>query len=129
MPVTVGLKRRQEEERGMGNTPTISSSQVLMVSPEPVSRTTSPNRLNGVDLPGSWAHIETSRKAVEQERPVGPPKEGGTPVQERIKARVCERVTGVGPTHSSAEAVEVGESRRGGGAKGWARQGTRGKDR
>lgn len=113
----------------MGNTPTISSLQVLMVSPEPVSSTTSPHRLIGVDLPGSWAHIETSGKVVEQERPVGPPKEGDAPVQERIKAPVCERVTGVGPIHSSAEAVEVGESRRGGGAKGWARQGARGKER
>jgi hypothetical protein len=48
-----------------------------MVSPEPAGRTMASNSLIAVDLPGSKAHIETSRKHTEQERAVANHEEVG----------------------------------------------------
>ena len=112
----------------MGYTPTLLTLQVPMVSPEPAGCMTSPKSLIGVDLPGSKAHIETLGKDVEQERPMANHREVGGEMRERIEARARQSAMGVGPIHSSDEAVEVGE-RRHGGAKGLARQGARGTDR
>lgn len=84
--------------------------------------------LSSVDLPGSKARIETSRKYVEQERPMANHWEVGGELREKIEAQVRQSVMGVGPIHSSVEAVEAGV-RRHGGAKGLARQGARGSDR
>ena len=97
-----------------------------MVSPEPAGRTMVSNCLSIIDLAGSWACIETSRKGVEQERPVANPMERGACAREKIEARARECGTGVGLAHSSDEAAEVALRRRRGGAKGRARQGTRG---
>lgn len=75
------------------------------------------------DLPGAWAHIETSREHTEQERPSTLPREGDEPKRGKTEARTCKWVLGVGLPHSSDEAVE-GVRPRVGGAKGGAGQGT-----
>lgn len=80
-------------------------------------------------LPGSWAHIETSRKDAEQERPNGNHKEVGGTSRERIGGKVCKSSLGVGSAHSSAEAWKAVLSCRHGGAKGLTVQGTRGSER
>ena len=97
-----------------------------MVSPEPAGRTMVSNRLSIIDLAGSRARIETSRKDVEQDRPVANPRERGANAREKIEVRGCECGTGVGLAHSSDEAAEVAIRQRRGGAKGRARQGARG---
>jgi hypothetical protein len=71
-----------------------------MVSPEPAGRTMVSNSLSIIDLAGSWACIETSRKGVEQERPVANPRERGACAREIIEARARECGTGVGLAHS-----------------------------
>ncbi len=80
------------------------------------------------DLPGTWAHIETSGKGVEQERPGRPHWEVGGMSREKIEGAYRQCRPGVGLLHSSEEAAQ-GRASRGGGAKGAAEQGTRGRER
>ena len=76
-------------------------------------------------LPGAWAHIETSRRVTEQERPKGN-RSGicpGDETQGMTEAPRCERLLGVGFSHSSEEAAKTNS--RAVGAKGRTEQGTR----
>jgi hypothetical protein len=123
-----GAKRRQEEERGMR----VSPENVNFEDADGFARTRRHHRgvkcLSPEDLPGTWAHIETSRKGAEQERPGRPQKELGGMLREKIEGACCECRPGVGPLYSSEEAAE-GRAGRRGGAKGAAEQGTRGRER
>ena len=123
-----GVKRRQEEERGMMITPKNSTLKVPMVSPEPTGSIIQSNSLNWMDLPGSRVHIETSGKHAEQERPNCNQMEVGGMLQGRTEAAYCECQLGVGSAHSSDEAWK-GSNNRHGGAKGLTEQGTRGRER
>ena len=81
-------------------------------------------------LPGSFAHIEFPGTTTEQERPRSNRRlvAAGAAMQGKTEALPCEWFLGVGPFHSSDEARE-GDSRRVGGAKGKAEQGTRWRER
>lgn len=76
-------------------------------------------------LPGARAHIETSRRVTEQERPKSNRRKAGPgdETQGETEASRCERLLGVGFSHSSEEAVKT--SGRAVGAKGRTEQGTR----
>ena len=124
----VGVKRRQEEERGMMKTPKISTLKVPMVSPESAGRTVWSNSLSQPGLPGSWDRIETSRKLVEQERPNGNRKEPGSLGRETIEGRYRQSPLGVGSARSSDETWKAPWGRHSG-AKGLTGQGTRGSER
>ena len=77
-------------------------------------------------FPGAKAHIETPGIFTEQERPTGNRSLVAADVGEQGKTEAlrCQRSVGVGLFHSSDEAGEAGVSRRAGGAKGRAGQGT-----
>jgi len=122
------VKRRQEEERGMMKTPKISTSKVLMVSPESASSIVRSNSLSRTSLPGSWVHIETSGKHAEQERPNWNRREPGGVRRGTTEAARCQSRLGVGLAHSSVEAWKVSNNRHSG-AKGLTGQGTRGGER
>ena len=69
--VMAGAKRRQEEERGVRLNPEINNVEgadgfIRVRRRYPVQKM--PKHGN---LPGAWAHIETSGKLTEQERPTG----------------------------------------------------------
>ena len=124
----MGSKRRQEEDRGMR----VSPDNFIVAGADGFARTRRPH--DGVKQPyrrrpagvkGSHRDFKETHGTGESR---GEPRGGGRRVRERIEARVRQSATAVGPTHSSDEAVEVG-ARRHGGAKGLARQGTRGSDR
>lgn len=80
-------------------------------------------------LPGAWAHIETSRRVREQERPKSNrwKTEPGDETQGETEASRCKRPLGVGFSHSSEE--EAKAESRAVGAKGRTEQGTRGRER
>ncbi len=75
-------------------------------------------------LPGAWAHIETSRRDTEQERPKCNRRKRypGTETQGQTEASRCEWHMGVGFSHSSEE--EAKAKSRAVGAKGRTGQGT-----
>jgi hypothetical protein len=75
-------------------------------------------------LPGAWAHVETSGKGTEQERPGRNLLRKGGARQGRTEAKHYQSLSGVGPAHSSVEACGVRVSVRMRGAKGQAGQGT-----
>ena len=81
-------------------------------------------------LPGQFAHIESLGTTTEQESPSNNRRlvTAGAAMQGRTEAVLCQWFLGVGPSHSSDEARE-GVSRRVGGAKGKAEQGTRRRER
>jgi hypothetical protein len=81
-------------------------------------------------LPGTFAHIESSGTATEQERPRVNRRmvTAGVARRGRTGAMLCQGALGVGLSHSSGEACE-GVLRRVGGAKGRAEQGTRRRER
>ena len=69
--VMAGAKRKQEEERGVRVNPeiyTVEGADVFTRDSRQYPVQKMPTHEN---LPGSWAHIETSRKLTEQERPNG----------------------------------------------------------
>lgn len=118
------MKRRQEEERGMRVNPEMicvegaeDFTQVCRQYPTLLE----PRRGS---LPGAWAHIETSRRVTEQERPNCNRREcyPGTETQGKTEASRCERQLGVGFSHSSEE--EAKAKSRAVGAKGRTEQGT-----
>lgn len=123
-----GLKRRQEEDRGMR----INPENFNIEGAEGYARTRRQHRrvkgLSPEGLPGTWAHIETSGKHAEQERPDGYPKDRGGVNRERIGGTHREGPWGVGSVHSSDEASEGCRGRRSG-AKGLTEQGTRSGER
>jgi hypothetical protein len=80
-------------------------------------------------LPGAWAHVETSGKGAEQERPVRNLLRKGGARQGRTEAKRYQCLSGVGLAHSSDEACGVRVSVRMRGAKGQAGQGTRRRER
>ena len=84
------------------------------------------NCLCRLGLPGTFAHIESPGTTTEQERPISNRRlvASGSAMQGITEAVPCQWLLGVGPSHSSYEALE-GVSRRVGGAKGKAEQGTR----
>jgi len=124
-----GLKRRQEEERGMRANP----DNIIVEGADGSARTRRQyccgTSLITAGLPGSWAQIETSRKDAEQERPKGNHKEVGGVSREKMEGEVCKSQLGVGSAHSSDEAWKVALGGRHGGAKGLTGQGTRGSER
>ena len=79
---------------------------------------------------GGVAHIESPRTTMEQERPRSNRclVTAGAVMQGESQAVSCQWFLGVGPSHSSDEALE-GLSGRRGGAKGKAEQGTRRRER
>ena len=81
-------------------------------------------------LPGTLAHIESPGTTTEQERPRSNRRlvAAGAAMQGTTEAVPCQWLLGVGLSHSSDEAGE-GVSRRVGGAKGKAEQGTRWRER
>jgi len=123
-----GVKRRQEEERGM----MLNPDKFIVEGAEGFARTSKQHgyakclSVNG--LPGSWDRIETSGKHAEQERPSCNQMEVGGMLQGRTEAAYCECQLGVGSAHSSEEAWKVSNNRHGG-AKGLTGQGTRGGER
>jgi len=84
--------------------------------------------LDRADLPGSWAPIETPRLGTEQERPGRNPRKRGGRARGKTEALGGQSRSGVGPIHSSDEAGEALHVRAGG-AKGWAEQGSRRRER
>jgi len=84
--------------------------------------------LSRADLPGALAHIETPGLGTEQERPGRNPRKRGGRAQGKTGALGGQCRPGVGPAHSSDEAGEV-RFARAGGAKGWAEQGSRRRER
>ncbi len=109
-------------------TPKISTLKVPMVSPEPAGSIVRSNSRNGMSLPGSWVHIETSGKHAEQERPNGNRKEAGGVLRGKTEVACCKSLLGVGSAYSSDEAWKVSHNRHSG-AKGLTGQGTRGRER
>lgn len=124
-----GLKRRQEEERGMR----VNPDNIVVEGADGSARTRRPHccdiSLITAGLPGSWAHIETSGKQAEQERPNGNHRDAGGSSRERIGGKNCKGSLGVGSAHSSDEAWKAAASGRHGGAKGLTGPGTRGSER
>ena len=126
-----GTKRKQEGVRGVRVNPEIYivedadgfswASMQHSVQKMPMYR----------NLPGSLAHIETSGKLMEQERPIGNRLTVKADVgkQGKTGANRCQRPVGVGLSHSSEEACEGARSGRASGAKGRAEQGTRRSER
>jgi len=80
-------------------------------------------------LPGALAHVETSRKGTEQERPDRNLLRKGGERRGRTAAYHYQSQSGVGLAHSSDEACGVRVSVRMCGAKGQAGQGSRRRDR
>ena len=126
----IGSKRRQEGVRGVRVIPETYSNEGADTN----AWSRRQHRLQKMPmrsgLPGTFAHVEALGTAMEQERPrdnrrmvtAGAAKRGGT------EAMLCQWLLGVGLSHSSIEACEGG-SRRVGGAKGRAEQGTRRRER
>ena len=119
-----GMKRRQEEERGMRINPEIIDVEgaedcAQVCRQHPTSR--EPRRWS---LPGARAHIEESRKLTEQERSKGKPGRvvRGFGAQGKTEALQSEWHLEVGFSHSSEEAAKT--SGRAVGAKGRTEQGT-----
>jgi len=120
-----GMKRRQEEDRGMRVNPEMfdieDADDFTQVRRQyPASR--EPRRGS---LPGAWAHIEKSRKFTEQERSKSKPGRGfvrGFGAQGKTEALRSEWHLEVGFSHSSEE--EAKTIRRAVGAKGRTEQGT-----
>lgn len=123
-----GVKRRQEEERGM----MLNPDKFIVEGAEGFARISRQHvyakclSVNG--LPGSWDRIETSRKHAEQERPNWNRTVSGGTLQGTTEAAYCQCQLGVGSAHSSDEAWKVSNNRHGG-AKGLTEQGTRGGER
>jgi len=98
------------------------------------SRNRRPHRLSKMPrqsgLPGPFAHIEFAGTTTEQERPRGNRRlvPADAAMQGITGAVLCQWFLGVGLSRSSDEARE-GVSRRVGGAKGKAEQGTRRRER
>jgi len=80
-------------------------------------------------LPGAWAHVETSGKVAEQERPDRNLLRKGGERQGRTEAKRYQCLSGVGLAHSSDEACGTRVSVRMCGAKGQAGQGSRRSER
>jgi len=118
------MKRRQEEERGMRINPEIFGIEGAEDFTQVCRQHPTFQQPRRRSHPGAWAHIETSRRVTEQERPKGN-RSGTCPgdeTQGRTEASRCERLLGVGFSHSSEEAAKANS--RAVGAKGRTEQGT-----
>ncbi len=121
----MGLKRRQGEERGMRLHPEI----YIVEEAEGFAwirrqQRTVKGRSRAI-LPGALAHVETSGKGAEQERPGRNLHRKGGRRRGRTAAERYQSLPGVGLAHSSDEACGVRVSVRVCGAKGQAGQGLR----
>ena len=123
-------KRGQEVERGERVIPETTDIEGADTMAAAAGNTDSRECLCMLGLPGTVALIESKGTITEQERPRVNRRmvRTGAAMQGRTGAMLCQRILGVGLSHSSEEACEGGISRAGG-AKGRAGQGTRRRER
>ena len=120
-----GMKRRQEEDRGMRVNPEMFDVEDADDFTQVRRQYLTSREPRRGSLPGAWAHIEKSRKFTEQERSKSKPGRGfvrGFVAQGKTEALRSERLLEVGFSHSSEEAVKA--KGRAVGAKGRTGQGT-----